>query len=151
MPSADEARALRRAYRRVEEVMTTDLFTVHEEDVVDMVAAVMRWRHVRRIPVEDDRHRLVGLVTYRSLLRVLAESLGKGLPSGLPVRDIMERDVVTVRPETPLIDALRSMRQHGIGCLPVVDGRERLVGIVTEHDFMAIAEPLLEEALEGAD
>jgi CBS domain-containing protein len=148
MPTLAAAGAPRRRYRRVEELMTTDLFTVNEEDVVDMVAAVMRWRHVRRIPVEDHQHRLVGLVTYRSLLRVLSESLDAGRPTGLAVRDVMQREVVTVQPETSLIEALRLMRQHRIGCLPVVDREHCLVGIVTEHDFMAIAEPLLERALE---
>jgi CBS domain-containing protein len=44
------------------------------------------------------------------------------------------------------VDAIERMREHGISCLPVVkDGR--LIGIVTEHDFMRIARQLLEEKL----
>jgi CBS domain-containing protein len=62
------------------------------------------------------------------------------------VSDIMKRDVVTVTPETPTIEALRTMRRLRVGCLPVLqDGQ--LVGIVTEEDFMEIASKLLEEQM----
>lgn len=148
LATLEAAGPLKRRFDRVEELMTTDLFTVNEEEVVDMVASVMDWRHVRRIPVEDDQHRLVGLVTYRNLLRVLSESLSREGASAIPVREIMERDIVTVNPDTPVLDAIRLMRDKRIGCLPVIDRDRRLVGIVTEHDFMEIARPLLEKELE---
>jgi CBS domain-containing protein len=54
----------------------------------------------------------------------------------------MERDPVSVAPETPTLQAIDLMRQHGVTCLPVVaDGK--LVGIVSESDFMSIAHKLL--------
>jgi len=56
--------------------------------------------------------------------------------------------VTTVSPETPTLEAIRLMRRLRIGALPVVmDGK--LVGIVTEEDFMDIASRLLEEQLEN--
>ncbi len=59
----------------------------------------------------------------------------------------MKRDPFTVSPETSSLEALELMRSQRIGCLPVVkDGR--LVGIVTERDFMDIAGELLEEKLK---
>ena len=149
LATLEQAGPLKRRYDRVEELMTTDLFTVTEEEVVDMVASVMDWRHVRRIPVEDDQHRLVGLVTYRNLLRVLSESLSRDGASAIPVRDIMERDIITVAPDTPALAAMRLMREKQVGCLPVIDRDRRLVGILTEHDFMEIARPLLEQEFEG--
>jgi CBS domain-containing protein len=58
----------------------------------------------------------------------------------------MKKDPVTVSPVMPTLRAIEIMREYGIGCLPVVhDGR--LVGIVTEHDFMNIAGQLLEKKL----
>ena len=53
--------------------MTTDLFTVHADDPVEMVANLMNWERIRHVPVEDHEHRLVGLVTYRAVLRFLAD------------------------------------------------------------------------------
>ncbi len=52
--------------------MTTDLITVGEDEPIDLVARLMDWHHIHHIPVEDERHRLLGLVSHRSLLRFLA-------------------------------------------------------------------------------
>ena len=60
----------------------------------------------------------------------------------------MRRDVTTVTPETPTLEAIALMRRYRIGCLPVVqDGQ--LVAILTEQDFMGIAADLLEQKLGG--
>src|SRR5256884_2184894 len=50
------------SYRTVGQFMSTDLFTVRPDDLVDFAASVMDWRHIRHVPVEDDEGRLVGLV-----------------------------------------------------------------------------------------
>ncbi len=132
-------------YEYVGQYMTTDLFTVNEDEIVDMVAAVMEWQHVRHVPVEDNDHRLVGLVTRRAFLRILAE--GKTAEkTSIPVRDIMTTELVTVTPETTTLEAMALMREHKISSLPVVEGTQ-LVGLVTERDFMDIARDLLEEQL----
>ena len=61
----------------------------------------------------------------------------------------MKTEVTTVGLETQTIDAIRLLRRLRIGCLPVVqDGR--LVGILTEEDFMTIASRLLESKLAGS-
>jgi len=67
----EEAGSPAKLFQRVEQLMTTDLFTVAEDELVDLAAHVMDWRHVRHVPVEDAQHHLVGLVTHRALLRLL--------------------------------------------------------------------------------
>lgn len=133
-------------YLRVEQIMTTDVFSVHEDDVIDLVASVMDWRKIRHVPVEDDQHHLVGLVSYRALLRLLAQDLPHGKDNPVPVRDMMQRDPITVTPETHTLEAIRIMRAKGVTCLPVVK-EGRLVGIFTEHDLTDIAAELLESKL----
>ncbi len=54
----------------------------------------------------------------------------------LKARDLMKRDVVTVRPDQSIFEAGELMLQHGIGGLPVVDAQGELIGIVTERDFL---------------
>jgi len=49
--------------------MHTDLMTVNEDESVDLVAFVMDREQIQHIPVEDSEHRLVGVVSYRSILR----------------------------------------------------------------------------------
>jgi CBS domain-containing protein len=58
----------------------------------------------------------------------------------------MVTDLITVSPETTTLEAIDLMRANKISCIPVVKD-DRLVGIVTEHDFMRIAGTLLEEML----
>jgi CBS domain-containing protein len=52
------------------------------------------------------------------------------------VRDIMDPDPVTVRPETPVEEVVAALRKHELPGLPVVDGEGRVVGMVTEADLV---------------
>lgn len=55
------------------------------------------------------------------------------------IRDIMETNVVTVDRGTPVLDAIRTLVQHNFTGLPVVDKRNRVIGIITEKDILALA------------
>ena len=136
-----------RSIRRVDEFMTRDVFTVRPQDLVDLVASVMDWKHVRYVPVEDDDGQLVGLITHRALLRLV----GRGqCDEPVAVRDIMTTDLVTVPPTTSTLEAMGEMRASCVGCLLVVeDGR--LVGMVTQSDLMRVTAPLVEAALREPD
>lgn len=132
-------------YKHVEQFMITDLYTVRPEDVIDLAASLMHWRRVRHVPVEDDDGNLVGIISHRDILELLA--LGRiEKTADLTVRDVMRADVITVTPETPTLEALNLMRNKQIGCLPITtDGR--LVGIITAHDFLTVSAKLFEEKL----
>src|SRR5205085_1523832 len=132
-------------YRTVGQFMSTDLFTVRPDDLVDFAASVMDWQHIRHVPVEDDEGRLVGLVSHRDLLRLLSRE-GQRTSGAVAVRDIMKADPFTVSPTTPTLEAVELMRARGVGCLPVVEGGT-LVGIVTAYDFLAASARLFEERL----
>jgi CBS domain-containing protein len=133
----------------VEQYMTTDLFTVRPDDPIELAAHLMDLRGVHQVPVEDEENRLVGIVSYAAILRLVARG---GLSAGearLPVSSIVRLDPVTVCPETPIVDAIETMLQQGFGGLPVV--REgRLVGIVSERDLLRIARELLLVRLDVA-
>lgn len=138
----------RQSRHTVGHLMSTDLFTVRPDDLVEMVARVMEWKDVRHVPVEDGEGRLVGIVSHRSLLRMLAE----GHPAGgelVAVRQIMNPDPVSVAPTTPVAEAVELMRSRRIGSLPVVEGG-RLVGIVTVYDFLESAARLSLERHDAA-
>ncbi len=141
-----EAGGWKPSYLRVEQYMSTDLLTVNEEEPIDLVANLMDWHSIHHVPVEDNGHRLVGLVSHRPLLRFLASEEGRREDAPIPVSRVMAVDLVTVGPETPTLEAIAIMREHRISCLPVVK-EGQLIGIVTEHDFMQIAGQLLEEML----
>jgi CBS domain-containing protein len=135
------------SYRTVGQFMSTDLFTVGPDDLVDLAASVMDWQHVRHVPVEDEEGRLVGLLSHRDLLRLLSRrGAGAAREESVTVREIMKPNPVTVGPQTPTLEAIDLMRARGVGCLPVVE-RGQLVGIVTAHDFLAASARLFEERL----
>lgn len=136
----------RKSFRTVGQIMTRDVFTLHPEDVIDLAASLMDWEHLHRVPVEDQTGRLVGLLSQRSLLRLLARGYGKADRAPVAVSEVMKENPITASPEESTLDAMTRMREHKIGCLPVVeDGR--LVGIITEHDFIDAAARLLEASL----
>ena len=142
----DETEEWRRSYQTVGQFMSTDLFTVRPDDLIDLAANVMDWKHVRHVPVEDDEGRLVGLVSHRNLLRRLARGLTGGKTEAVAVSSIMKTNPLTVTPSTPTLEAIRLMRSHRVGCLPVVEGN-RLVGIITAYDFLAASASLFEKYL----
>ena len=134
----------RRHLREVGQFMTTDLFTVRATDLVDLAASVMEWEHIRHVPVENEDGKLIGLLTHRDLLRLVARG---GQDQEVLVEDMMIRDPITVSRKTPTLEALRKMREQNVGCLPVVeDGR--LVGIITASDLIRVSAKLLERFLE---
>ena len=138
-----------RSYQTVAHLMSTDLFTVRPDDLVDLAASVMEWRHIRHVPVEDDEGRLVGLISHRDLLRLLAQGMLSRSAKEVTVKEIMIRDLFTVAPETLTLEALTIMRRRKVGCLPVVEN-DRLIGIVTAYDFLALLAEIIENQLGGS-
>ncbi|MEX0845167.1 MAG: CBS domain-containing protein [Balneolaceae bacterium] len=128
----------------VEEFMTTDLFTVRKDDILEFVANLLDWRQIRYLPVEDDQKHLIGLITMRQLLREYSKSAenAESDESTQPVSSIMIRNPVTIHPEASIMEAMAIMREKKIGCLPVIKN-SRLVGIITEGNFMDITIRLL--------
>jgi len=138
----------RESYRTIGQFMATDLFTVRPDDIVDFAASLMEWRYIRHVPVEDDSGRLLGLVSHRQLLRLVARGLDHDAPPAM-VRDIMRTDPLSVDPETTTVDAIRLMREKRLSCLPVTENG-KLVGLVTEYDLIVVASRLLESVLGEA-
>ncbi|MFY0686312.1 MAG: CBS domain-containing protein [Cyclobacteriaceae bacterium] len=126
----------------VEEFMTTDVFTVDQNDIPELVTDIIAWRKLKNVPVEDDKGKLKGLINYRILLEYFSKNCHCHDPKKLVVKDLMDKKPITVSPETNIQDALVLMKSNKVDCLPVVKN-DRLVGIITEGDFLAIATSLL--------
>jgi CBS domain-containing protein/gamma-glutamylcysteine synthetase len=137
-----------RTFLKVGQCMNTTLFTVHEGEPLEMAAFLMDRKQVRHVPVEDDQHRLVGFLSYRQILRIMAESPGRGIPDTVHVSEVMDPEPVTVDTETPTVEAIELMQKHDVSCLPVIK-EGRLVGTVSEREFLPIAYQLLKDKLEA--
>ncbi|WP_437551527.1 CBS domain-containing protein [Sorangium sp. So ce327] len=128
---------------RVEDYMSTAVITLKEADTISAANLEMKLAEIRHIPVVDAKGHVVGIVSDRDLLRHVSRLDGKPIP----IESIMTRRVRTVRATTPAADAAQILLDHKIGCLPVVGDEEQLVGIITETDFLSIAQ----QALRGID
>ncbi|MEQ9317589.1 MAG: CBS domain-containing protein [Polyangiaceae bacterium] len=137
------------SYRTVGQFMSTDLFTVRPTDPVGLAARTMEWRQIRHVPVEDDHGKLIGLLSFRDLLKLIAKP-GQAV-EGVVVEEIMRKDPLTVTEGTPTLDALSMMRTNNIGSLPVIDDNGRLVGLITVYDLLDIAGRVLEDFLRAED
>ncbi|KAA3631445.1 MAG: CBS domain-containing protein, partial [Bacteroidetes bacterium] len=151
LPKKDDLAIYRPAVLKVEEFMITDLFTVQQDDLIEMVAELMDWKKIRHMPVEDPKGNLVGLITSRTLLRHFTKQCLRGIKETKTAREVMQQNPITVSPDTSIVEAMHKMRDNRIGCLPVVKNGE-LIGIITEMDFLRISGRLIErqqQRMEG--
>jgi CBS domain-containing protein len=123
---------------RVGGLMTPNPITVREDAGLGAVLQIMETRRIRHVLVVDARGRLVGLVTERDLVHVDPDGLADREPSlrGVKVGGVMRRQVATVHAECCTGKAARYMFLTKRGCLPVIDGERRPIGILTEADFL---------------
>jgi CBS domain-containing protein/gamma-glutamylcysteine synthetase len=135
----------------VEEFMTTDLFTARKDDIVEFAANLMDWRKIRYIPIEDDQKHLIGLISMRMMLREYTKAVNDQTASlKNTLSELMVQNPITIHPEASIMEAMNIMEEQEIGCLPVVKN-SRLVGIITEDNFMNITRRLLRALAEDKD
>jgi len=116
---------------------------VGRQDDVREVARVLVEGGTRIVPVfEDDS--LWGVVTTNDILEAVLPNL-----DALEVSDIYTEQVVTVTEQTSVGRAINLLREHGVSRLPVIDGDERLVGMVTTHDIADFAVRDMERQHKG--
>lgn len=127
----------------VGELMTSPVVAISPNDSFAVAWQVMHGERIRHLPVVDDEMRLVGLVTHRDLLGHAPSDLEVAraperfaMLDRVRVGDLMERHVSTATPQEPVAEAGRRMLGAKIGCLPVIAADGRLLGILTESDFV---------------
>lgn len=140
----EEGRAKTLHDLRIEEFMTTDLFTVHADEPLTLVVKLMDWKHIRHVPVEDEQGKCVGLMSWLEVVRHHEQLYGQPTAEPVAVSAVMQRAPVSVSPEISVLEAISLMRKEHLDCLPVVK-EDHLVGIVTEHDILNITARLLEQ------
>ncbi|MFY7857557.1 MAG: CBS domain-containing protein [Rubrivivax sp.] len=104
---------------------------------VDESARLMRQSHVGCVVVVEDvagERAVVGILTDRDIVTTVVAR--DAAPSTLRVADVMTDDVVCVREEDSLADAVATMQRCHVRRVPVVGARQKLVGIITADDVL---------------
>ena len=137
---------------KVKDIMTTEVFVLHATQTLELVRSLMRIKHVRHVPIVDQDNVFVGLITHRDLLAQTISHLAEieedeqeFLDRHIHIMNIMKSDVLTVDPEMDICSAISLLLDHRYGCLPVVSD-SKLVGIVTEADFLKLTLELLRQS-----
>lgn len=122
--------AMRRTELRVRDLMTTAIVTVKPSDNLVSARAEMEVGVIRHLPVVDERGSLVGVLSDRDVLHLRA--------TNKHVADVMTREVISVSPDAPAIEAASIMLDNKISSVLVVDDGI-LVGVVTQTDYLELA------------
>jgi CBS domain-containing protein len=134
----EELQHVKIRYDVVSNVMSTDLITVHENDLAELVLKIMEWRNIRHLPVESSRGELKGIITKKRLINYLSDKNNDPLSVAA---DVMEKNPVVTGPNEDIKYAMLLMLDKKISCLPVVENN-RLVGIITDKDTGEIWEKM---------
>ncbi len=141
----------------VRDIMTTEVVSVQETDTLLDAALIFARSTLRHLPVLREK-KVVGIITQRDL-RGYAPGLLSGVTSEqyqnvmetTSIARVMARNIHTVKPDQPVVEAVELLFNHRIGCLPVVENEE-LAGIVTTTDMLGVMVRLLREnKLAGAE
>jgi acetoin utilization protein AcuB len=139
------------APKLVRDIMTSELTTLEADAKLLDAALLMRSSGFRHLPVVKEG-RLVGLLSDRDVQRASPSMFSDISPEEYnrlfettPIEKVMTKEPVSVSPDTAVSEVVRLMHQHKYGSLPVVEGDNQLVGIVTTTDMLRILSELLGE------
>ncbi|HEX5997546.1 MAG TPA: CBS domain-containing protein [Jiangellales bacterium] len=141
-----------RSRKTVADVMTPDVVTVDPQTPFKRIAHLVAEHNIRSVPVVADGDRVVGLVSVTDLLhkeefraeprppwyRRLLHRAAATKAEGRIAAELMTSPAITTRPEALVVEAVRTMAEHQITRLVVVDADGRLAGIVSRGDVLRV-------------
>lgn len=135
----------------VRDVMTRNVLSITKFEPIMRVADILTEKNISGLPVVDKDNKVVGIITQADILSMIGVSrehtfkdllkhmLGESLPErriGDHVGDIMTSPALTVKPESSIAEAVRTMDEKRIRRLTVVDDKGILIGIITRADIL---------------
>ena len=114
------------------DIMSTNVECASVNDTLTEAAKKMRDLDVGALPICGDDNRLKGMLTDRDItVRAVAEGMD---PSTVKVSELAEGKPVTIGADDSLEEAMRTMTEHDVRRLPVIDGHD-LVGMISQADI----------------
>lgn len=118
---------------KVNQIMTRNLITVSVGSTVENAVKKMIEYDVECLPVIDSKGILRGLLTFRDIIAKAVYSQAD--VRKLKVEDIMAKDLVTCKPNDRILDVVKTMKNRHLRRIPVVNAKNRLVGLITDFDL----------------
>lgn len=135
----------------VADLMTPRPVTLCENETLGAARERMERMRIRHLPIVDRDGVFLGLLTHRDLLAFTISKLAgiddaaqAEIDAGIVVSEVMRRDVAVASPGVGVRQAAQIMLDNKFGCLPVLED-DKVVGILTEADFLKLAIGLMDE------
>jgi CBS-domain-containing membrane protein len=125
----------------VADVMTGKVVTLSPHHSFNDAVNLMNDRYFRHCVVVDSQRKIVGVISDRDIMRALARNPNSRSKS---LDQIMTQNPITVKRNTPIVDAVSKMVAKRINCLPVIENDGTVCGIVTSIDLLKSYQQLLE-------
>ena len=120
----------------IEKVKLNSLFKFFGPDsTVSEIADLMDLEDIGAVPILDDSYLLLGIVSERDIVRKLVKN---GRDSDLvTAKDIMTKNIITVKKDTTLGEAVKLMKVNNIRHLPIIDEDKKIVNFISHRDLMS--------------
>lgn len=128
---------------KVGDAMTQKPVMISPTATLKQCADLMAKKHIGSVLVEE-KDKIVGVLSEQDIVR---KAVAKGTAGKKKVKDIMEKNLITVSPDKDIFEAIRIMRDYNIRHLPVMH-KGKFVGLVTMKDILKIEPDLFELLVE---
>ncbi|NGP76553.1 CBS domain-containing protein [Balneolaceae bacterium YR4-1] len=145
----EEGGGWRNRFRYVKQLMSKDLITLQEDDLVALAKNIMLWSDIHHIPVEDENGKLIGMLNADQILKIAGTKSNEEFKT-LTAGEVMNTNIRHVSPDTRTREAFSIMDRNELGCLPVVTD-SKLVGIITLNDYVKLMGYFFREISENHD
>lgn len=124
-----ENREMIKSHDKIYKVMSTELFVANENDLIDLLINIMKWKNINHLPVVNQKGKIVGIISKSTINFCNIDD-----SDFVTAKDIMVTKIITGCLDMTIEQAQKTMIKNNIGCLPIVDN-DQLVGIFTKNDL----------------
>lgn len=138
---------------KLKEIMAKKVIAIDVKEPFSRVEEKFREFGIRHLPVVREKKILVGIITQRDLYRIQSPRkkiddkwyYDKQILDSYTLGKVMTPDPLTLKPDNTVADALLMMVDRKYGCIPIVEKKRSLCGLVTQIDILRIGAQILRE------
>jgi len=130
---------------KIKNIMNTELLTLSMDSPLSKAKDLFESNHVHHLIVTDDDGLLAGIMTDRDLYKHLSPTIGTSQETHKDtalmqkkLHQIMARNLITTQAQQSLNEAVVLLYDNHISCLPVVDRKNKPIGIITWRDILKV-------------
>ena len=137
---------------KIKEMMNTPVISLFVNSPFSKVVELFNEKKIRHLPIVNKSQKVIGLMTQRHLYKIHSprKLIGgewfydKEALNNIDLQTVMIKKPFTLHPENSIADALDPMVRHKYGCIPIVDNKNILCGIITQYDILKTALNIIE-------